>query len=92
MTFWVTANFELDTYFSILWFDHVVLSFEINQARSSPSLALSFLAAFTHDLIGLLGGGAVEVDIAPYKSFIGRIGTILHRSSCWNFDSTAPVG
>ena len=92
MTFWVAAKHELDAYFSILWFNHVVLGFKINQARSSPPLSFSLLADFTRDLIALVGGSAVEVDTKFQESFAGRISIILHRSSRRDLDAIPPFG
>ena len=92
MTFWVAAKLELDAYFSILWFNHVVLRFKINQARSSPPLSFPLLAAFTRDLIASVGGSTAEVDTKFQESFVGCIGIILHRSSRRNLDSIPPFG
>ena len=92
MTFWVAAKLELDAYFSILRFNHVVLSHKINQARSSPPLSFPLLAYFTHIFVALVGCSAVEADTKFQESFLGRIGTILHRSSRRDLDSIPPFG
>ena len=92
MTFWVAAKDELDAYFSIFWFNHVVLGLEINQARNPPSLSFPLLAAFTRDLIALVGGSTVEVDTKFQESFAGCISTILHGSSRRDLDAIPPFG
>ena len=92
MTFWVAAKHELDAYFSILWFNHVVLGFKINQAQSSPPLSFPLLAAFTCNLIALVGGSTVEVDTKFQEGFAGRIGIILHGSSRRDLDAIPPFG
>ena len=92
MTFRVAAKREVDTYFSILWFNHVVLGLKINQARGSPPLSFPLLAAFTRDLIASVGGSTVEVDTKFQESFAGRIGIILHGSSRRDLDAIPPFG
>ena len=92
MASWVAAKHELDAYFSIFWFNHVVLGYKINQAWSSPPLSFPLLAAFTRDLIASVGGSTVEVDTRFQESFAGRIGIILHGSSRRDLDSIPPFG
>ena len=92
MTLWVAAKLELDAYFSIHWFSHVIFSYKINQARSSPPLSFSLLAYFTHIFVALVGGSAVEADTKFKEGFLGRIGTVLHRSSRRDLDSNPSLG
>ena len=89
MAFRVAAKPELDAHLSILWFNHLVLSFEIDQAWGSPPLPLSLLAAFTNELIGFHSGSAKEANTKLKKGFTGRIGKILDGSRCRDLDSIA---
>ena len=76
----------------VLWFNHVAVSLEIDQAKNSPPLSLSLLATRTHMLIESLGGSTVYADAKLEQSLTGHIGTILHGTSCRYLDSSAPCG
>jgi hypothetical protein len=95
MVLWIAANDKLDAdtpVLRVLWFNHVAVSLEIDQARNSPPLPLSLLTACTYSLIGLLGCSTIEADAKLEKGLTGRIGTIPHGSSCRYLDSSAPCG
>jgi len=88
----VAAEDKLNAYFPVLWFNHVAISLEIDQARNSPPLSIALLTACTRRFIEFLGGSTVDVDAKLEKGLTGRIGTILHRSSCRDLDSIALYG
>jgi len=58
----IAAKNELNTHtpvLCVLWFNHVAVSLEIDQARGAPPLSLSLLTIRTHVLIESLGGSTV---------------------------------
>jgi hypothetical protein len=62
MTLWIAAKTELDAYYAVLRFNDFALGMEIDQARSSPPLSLSLLAACAYGFVALLGARAVQVN------------------------------
>ena len=88
----IAAKTKLNAYTPVLWFNHVAVGLEIDQARNSPPLSLSPLTACTHKLVELLGGSTVEADAKLEKVLTSRIGTIPHGTSCRYLDSIAPCG